>query len=724
MRESPFQTLIHELLDGTISPEGHQRLEEILKRNKAARQLYYRQVSLHQSLQYRLSPGSKVTSVKRMAEGRRKRQGRRNLRFSLAAAAALIVVAAVTLKLVLVPLPAPTLSFRDSPGSHYELVHVGEPERQPEGMEMEIGSTLSLSQGAIELQFDSGVKSLIQAPASLVLLEKDRLFLREGTGWFSVPPEAVNFTVLTPELEIIDLGTEFGVISMHNALDEVHVLKGKVEAIARRGHKGKELLTTGMARVVQPNGRFKEREVDRSAFLQKLPASMFHLHWSFDEEIDGAIEVEGLLSTDEKAQARLQPVDGAVSLSDGRFGKALSIANSGRGFVSDWPGLVGKSPRSVSMWVKLSDEVTYPRSPRYGDGNGGIAVAGFVPADPKPIEVVGTDSNFDGDFDSAMNVMADFEVRAGDQRKLVVTLNFESKESVRSLTYGEQPFTLAEANTLGIGRNAQIWYLDDPEVGSADITATFTGNCRSRAGVLSLQHAAPGGPVVSSSIANGAGSIGLTTDRANTLVVGSYIQNPGKPPVVDPFSSTLYRGNSGSSMAVVGYQNEAAPGLKNYSYTKSDGPAIVAWGDWSAPDTVFKVNVGQHDDGTCHLFAEWNGYAFEGSIPLSRGKWHHLVVSTTGLLDAEGWPVADFYVDGVRDSVVNWEQRRHDGRGDFDTFSGFPEARPMVVGMGLAGPLAKRQIFRGELDELYVICGAIDAESVRELYLENKISSQ
>ncbi|MGB1129984.1 MAG: hypothetical protein ACPG4K_08035, partial [Haloferula sp.] len=97
MREPPFQTLIHELLDGTISPEGHQRLEEILKRNKAARQLYYRQVSLHQSLQYRLSPGSKVTSVKRMAEGRRKRQGRRNLRFSLAAAAALIVVAAVTL---------------------------------------------------------------------------------------------------------------------------------------------------------------------------------------------------------------------------------------------------------------------------------------------------------------------------------------------------------------------------------------------------------------------------------------------------------------------------------------------------------------------------------------------------------------------------------------------------------------------------------------------------
>ena len=241
---------------------------------------------------------------------------------------------------------------------------------------------------------------------------------------------------------------------------------------------------------------------------------------------------------------------------------------------------------------------------------------------------------------------------------------------------------------------------------------------------LSLQNAEPDGPVVSSSIMQGASSIQLNTSQDNTLVVGSYIQNHADTPVVDPFEESIYYGDSGSSWGCAGYQNEAIAGMRTYSYANSDGPAIIAWGDWSTPNSSFKVNVGQQGDESCFLFADWNGQALEGSLPLTRGKWHHLVVATTGTLDVDCRPVAEYYVDGVQDPELNWLHRSNYEAGELNTLTDSPAAQSMVIGMGLAGPLDKRQVFRGELDELHVIRSAISAENVLELFQSNQIPQQ
>lgn len=159
---------------------------------------------------------------------------------------------------------------------------------------------------------------------------------------------------------------------------------------------------------------------------------------------------------------------------------------------------------------------------------------------------------------------------------------------------------MAEYNSLANGRLAQIWYLDNPEVGTHSITATYTADARSRMAVISLQNVAAGGPIVSNSIVNGASSINLTTTQANTLVIGSCVQNTDPATVPDPFSTTLYNATSGSSWAIAGYRNETLAGLKTYSYAGSDGDAGIAVAGFTpataeTPSTVLEITVFSFD---------------------------------------------------------------------------------------------------------------------------------
>ena len=87
--------------------------------------------------------------------------------------------------------------------------------------------TLVLQRGAVELEFSSGAKGILEGPARLRLISGKEVDLSEGRLRVSVPPEAHGFTVRGKDFAAVDLGTEFGVIA--GAVPEVHVFEGKVE---------------------------------------------------------------------------------------------------------------------------------------------------------------------------------------------------------------------------------------------------------------------------------------------------------------------------------------------------------------------------------------------------------------------------------------------------------------------------------------------------------------
>ena len=277
------------------------------------------------------------------------------------AAAAIVLVSLLSLQLFFVDQPARSLAFETSPSTIFELTHI-EQENPPSGMILHVGSRLQLEQGAVELTFDSGVKSIVLAPADMTLHDDDKLFLNKGTAWFHVPEGAEGFQVTTQNLDIVDLGTEFGVITNANDRDQVHVLKGKVAVTSVRYSDETAQLTAGQARSYDPVGSLEETQCDPEAFLVSLPESLPYIHWSFDSLEDGTLSVDGTHPVTHDLVSIVNAPNGGARLIPGKFGQAISLNGKGGHVTTNWSGFEGDRPRTVSFWLKLPKTGIGPKS--------------------------------------------------------------------------------------------------------------------------------------------------------------------------------------------------------------------------------------------------------------------------------------------------------------------------------------------------------------------------
>tara|TARA_R110002096_G_scaffold238581_4_gene430132 strand:+ start:6015 stop:7355 length:1341 start_codon:yes stop_codon:yes gene_type:complete len=118
-----------------------------------------------------------------------------------------------------------------------------------------VGSALKaglveLCEGRVEIELDSGVHIAMEGPSRFELIDETRGRLHQGKLSANVPPEGIGFTVDTPNMAVVDLGTEFGLNVNQNA-SEVHVFNGEVEAILsseRSIDPLKELISTNVTR--------------------------------------------------------------------------------------------------------------------------------------------------------------------------------------------------------------------------------------------------------------------------------------------------------------------------------------------------------------------------------------------------------------------------------------------------------------------------------------------
>ena len=271
MNRRELEMALQDLFEGQLAGEPFDELQEELRRNPEARAAYREYLLLDHSLRFR-SKGVDMLRVMPMDQVNARRQ-RRSMKIAAMSAAAVLAVSAIVMTLILAYNPPPTVAFATSPGTQLLMSHRLTGDSPPKGQVMEPGSRLQLQQGTVELEFASGVRGVIRGPADLTLQREDLLDLREGTVWFEVPSKAAGFQVITPDLVLTDLGTEFGIITKPNFLDEVHVFTGKVEVLNSHGLKKTEVLTAGHARNAGPAGRWNEIPVSRDPFLTKLPTT-------------------------------------------------------------------------------------------------------------------------------------------------------------------------------------------------------------------------------------------------------------------------------------------------------------------------------------------------------------------------------------------------------------------------------------------------------------------
>ncbi len=104
---------------------------------------------------------------------------------------------------------------------------------------------LRLTRGAAQIEFFSGASMILQAGASLELVSPWEAICRAGKVTVRVPPPAQGFRLRTAGLDLVDLGTEFGVEARAGGATEVHVFEGKVEAHPENA--AMQLLSTGQS---------------------------------------------------------------------------------------------------------------------------------------------------------------------------------------------------------------------------------------------------------------------------------------------------------------------------------------------------------------------------------------------------------------------------------------------------------------------------------------------
>ncbi len=271
MNQRELETHLQDLFDGQLSAQAFDELQQELRSDPKAREVYREYALLEHSLKFR-SKGVDMMNVVPMDRVNKRRQ-RRAMKVAGFSAAAVLALAALVMTLIFVANPQPTLSFAKSPGTELVISHTLSGDSPPDGQAMEPGSRMQVASGTVELQFASGIRGIVQGPADLTLRREDLLELREGRAWFEVPSKAVGFQVVTPDLVLTDLGTEFGIISKSNFLDEVYVFNGKVEVFNRKGLKAKQTVTAGHAHHAALDGSWKGIPFRSDSFLTKLPKS-------------------------------------------------------------------------------------------------------------------------------------------------------------------------------------------------------------------------------------------------------------------------------------------------------------------------------------------------------------------------------------------------------------------------------------------------------------------
>ncbi len=95
------------------------------------------------------------------------------------------------------------------------------------------GDRIEVQSGLVRLAFECGAGVTLQGPAELELCSAWQAMLHRGKLAAVVPDEARGFTVLTPDMQIIDLGTKFCTEVDAQGQASVHVYEGEVTVQAR-----------------------------------------------------------------------------------------------------------------------------------------------------------------------------------------------------------------------------------------------------------------------------------------------------------------------------------------------------------------------------------------------------------------------------------------------------------------------------------------------------------
>ncbi len=370
MRRDELEQNIQAAFDGSLAEDETLALYEALRDDADARRCYIEFATLEQGLAYRLQPGHSQGVRRALTEVPRLQQQKKILKWSFMSAAAMLVAVALVASAVRLSGGRTFADIAAAPGTIFRII-------DPSGQEadLEAGASVFVEQGTVELDYASGSRAIVQGPAQFTLVSPREFELLSGTGFFHIARDDHGFAVTTSELTVTDLGTRFGVRSHPAPGHEIHVIGGRVGAVARGNADSFAILEAGEARRVTETGRLQAIIPEGDAFLSNLPDGLVDIRFSFDDVVGPSVIAEGSLA--DLIDVRATYVSGGgipaePTLVPGRFGQAIALRGDGDHVTTTWEGIGGTAPRSVSVWFKLprdADLTSLPALVGWGDPN-------------------------------------------------------------------------------------------------------------------------------------------------------------------------------------------------------------------------------------------------------------------------------------------------------------------------------------------------------------------
>jgi hypothetical protein len=226
------EVLVH-LSDGGLSESDAQRLNDLLRGDPEACELYLNHVALEAQLQREfggapaeLAPGFPPAPAHSEA-------ARKVVAFPMwlrYAAAAALAVCATWLAMVWRGGGDKTVAVSEAWIATVLLAEDCEwmqPRALHEGQRLAAGA-LRLARGTAVLRFDGGAELVLRGETELDLQSATQAKLLSGDVTVRAPDEAAGFKLHTPASELTDLGTEFAVKVDRSGATELHVLEGEV----------------------------------------------------------------------------------------------------------------------------------------------------------------------------------------------------------------------------------------------------------------------------------------------------------------------------------------------------------------------------------------------------------------------------------------------------------------------------------------------------------------
>jgi len=267
-----IRLLADAMFDGSINPEQTQRLDSLLFSDLGCLQAYLERMTFHSEVLKQAEGATAeqaaigvMRDFSRSIRLRRHRERVRQFWMFGALIVALLVIVPGGLYWMGAFRPAPlgiVSGLSSNLQNHGSQVDLGQVVR--------MGETFTITEGIVSLQLPHALVDVL-GPATVRLESSEKLSLTTGRLFARILTPASQLTVTTPDVEVVDLGTEFLVEHGPDRGTTVSVRQGRVQATLRdwRGQPAKvlELTDHRSAEFHAGNQSVKETEFRSRNFL-------------------------------------------------------------------------------------------------------------------------------------------------------------------------------------------------------------------------------------------------------------------------------------------------------------------------------------------------------------------------------------------------------------------------------------------------------------------------